>query len=79
MKERVEERIRAALPDAEVMASTSDGIKVQAVVVSPSFEGMPRVKQHQAVMKAVRDELAGELHALELKTYTPAQWEQAKA
>lgn len=39
-------------------------------VISPLFEGKPRVKQHQLVAKALKDELK-DIHAYELKTMVP--------
>lgn len=47
----------------------------EAVVVSPQFEGLSLVKQHQLVYAPVQEHLqSGAMHALGLKTYTPAQW-----
>ncbi|GAB3423576.1 hypothetical protein GCM10027435_29730 [Haloparvum alkalitolerans] len=45
-----------------------------AVVVSPAFEGEPLVQQHQRVYDAVGDEMTESVHALEIKTYTPAAY-----
>ena len=45
----------------------------KAVVVSAQFDGLNAVKRHQRVY-AVLGELMGQLHALALHTYTPAEW-----
>ena len=47
----------------------------QVVAVSPAFEGKTLIAQHRMV-KDVFDSLiqTGELHALTIKTMTPAQW-----
>lgn len=42
-----------------------------AVVISPAFEGETLVNQHQMVYDAVGDAMTDEVHALEIKTYTP--------
>ena len=47
-----------------------------AIVISDSFEGLSLVEQHQAVYQAVGDHMTKEIHALQLKTYSPAQWAQ---
>jgi stress-induced morphogen len=66
----IERLILEALPDAhvEVRALADDGDHYEAVVVSPSFAGMSKVKQHQAVYGALKGRMGGELHALALTT-----------
>ncbi|RUM92834.1 MAG: BolA family transcriptional regulator [Thiomicrospira sp.] len=44
-------------------------------LVSPAFEGMNKVKRHQAVYKALSDEMPL-FHALALHTYSPSEWEE---
>lgn len=52
-----------------------DGHHFEAVVVSAEFEGMNRVQRQQRVFKTVKEHLdAGTLHALAMKTLTPAEW-----
>ena len=62
--------IRAALPDAEVEITdlAGDGDHYAARVVSASFAGLSRVKQHQAVYAALGGRMGGVLHALQLTT-----------
>jgi stress-induced morphogen len=73
----VEVMIKTELPDALVrVQDLSGGDHLEAIVVSSQFEGKNLVKQHQMVYKALQGPLATEeIHALALKTYTPAQWE----
>ena len=42
-----------------------------AKVISASFAGMNRVRQHQLVYKALGGRMGGELHALQLETAVP--------
>jgi BolA protein len=42
-------------------------------VVSAAFEGRSRVERQRLVYEALRAELAGPVHALALKTLTPAE------
>ena len=69
----IESMIRAALPDAwvEITDLAGDGNHYAARVVSESFRGIPRVKQHKAVYDALGGRMGGELHALQLTTAAP--------
>jgi stress-induced morphogen len=65
--------IRAGIPDAEVEITdlAGDGDHYAAKVVSESFRGVPRVRQHQKVYEALGGRMGGVLHALQLTTTTP--------
>jgi stress-induced morphogen len=69
----IEALIRAGIPDAvvEITDLAGDGDHYAARVVSESFAGMPRIKQHQAVYAALGGRMGGALHALQLTTATP--------
>jgi stress-induced morphogen len=70
----VKAAIGRALPDAsvEVEDLTGGGDHLQVKVVSSAFTGLNRIKQHQLVYGALRQELASEaIHALALQTSTP--------
>lgn len=47
---------------------------LQITVVSPRFEGVSLLNRHRMVHSALKDAFATHLHALELKTYSPAEW-----
>ena len=70
----IEALISAAIPGAvvEITDLAGDGDHYAARVVSQSFAGMPRIKQHQAVYAALGGRMGGALHALQLTTATPA-------
>lgn len=72
--DQVKAAICRALPDAavEVEDLTGGGDHLQVRVVSTAFDGLSRVRQHQLVYGALRQELASEaIHALALQTSTP--------
>ncbi|ADQ67000.1 bola protein family transcriptional regulator [Halogeometricum borinquense DSM 11551] len=48
-----------------------------AVVVSPAFEGKSLVQQHQMVYDALGESMTTDIHAMELKTYTPEEYGDA--
>ena len=73
----VEAMIKAKIPDAEVCLQdmTGGGDHYEAIVISSAFEGKRPVQQHQLVYSAVQEAMASNaIHALGLKTYTPAEW-----
>ena len=76
----VKEIIKAAIPNATVyvLDPMNDGQHLEAIVISSTFEGLMLVKQHQLVMKPLKEALAGAVHALGLKTFTPVKWNQVK-
>ena len=49
----------------------------KVVLVSPSFAGQRKLARQQAVYACLREELAGEVHALAQHTYTPEEWQDA--
>ena len=51
-----------------------DGEHFTGIVVSASFEGKPRVRQHQAVYATLGSLMGNEIHALQLQTFTPSAW-----
>jgi acid stress-induced BolA-like protein IbaG/YrbA len=51
-----------------------DGRHFFATIVSASFEGQPRVRRHQQVYAALGDRMREQIHALSMKTLTPAEW-----
>lgn len=71
--QEIEDMIRRAIPDADVEITdlAGDGDHYSARVVSESFRGMSRVKQHQAVYAALGGRMGGVLHALQLTTALP--------
>jgi len=72
--DEIEALIRAALPDAvvEIRDLAGDGDHYAARILSGSFAGMSRVRQHQLVYKALGGRMGGELHALQLETAVPS-------
>jgi acid stress-induced BolA-like protein IbaG/YrbA len=69
----IEDSIRAGLPVTHLTVS-GDGAHFEAVIVSPSFAGLSRVKQHQLVYGALGERMREEIHALSMKTYSPEEW-----
>lgn len=72
--------IEAGLPGAmvEVLDTTGGGDHFEALVVSESFDGKGLVERHQLVYKALGDAMRARVHALSLKTLTPAQYQSRR-
>jgi stress-induced morphogen len=73
--DQLKARIEAALPGAEVQVEdlTGGGDHFRAEIVSPQFEGLSRIEQHQLVYGVFGDEVGGAIHALSIKTSTPGE------
>jgi stress-induced morphogen len=79
----LEERIEAEIPDAEATVTLprvhhdqqADDAHYAAVVVSPAFEGVSLVDQHKMVYDAIGDEMTQSVHAMEIETYTPEEYD----
>lgn len=69
----IEKMIKDALPDAEVVITdlAGDGDHYAARVTSAAFAGKSRVQQHQLVYSALKGNMGGVLHALQLETVVP--------
>lgn len=72
--EEIKSRIEAAIPGAraEVEDYTGGGDHFRATVVSDAFAGRSRIEQHRLVYEIFGAEIGGAIHALSLKTETPA-------
>lgn len=76
----IKARIEQAIPGstAHILDPMNDGQHLQALVIAPAFDGLPTFKQQQMVMGAIKD-IFQTVHALGLKTFTPAKWEENKS
>ena len=70
------ERIRID-NDSKRHAGPATDSHFRLVIVSDSFEGLNSVKRHRLIYKCLADELAGPVHALQLKCLTPSEYDAA--
>ena len=67
--------IEAGIPDSEVIMD-GDGCNASVIVVSDAFDGQSKLKQQKMVYATLGDLITnGTVHALSIKSYTQAQWE----
>jgi acid stress-induced BolA-like protein IbaG/YrbA len=69
----IEQSIRAGLACTHLEVK-GDGAHFEAVIVSPAFAGLTRVRQHQLVYAALGGRMRDEIHALSMKTFSPEEW-----
>jgi len=84
--ERIEQRLRQRLDPLHVgirddsarhaghPGASSGGGHYVVTVVSAAFEGLTLLEQHRLVNEALVDLIGDEIHALGLRTMTPASW-----
>ena len=68
-------RYIAAGLECSVLEVEGDGRHFSALIVSPAFEGRTRVARHQLVYAALGERMREEVHALSMRTLTPAEYE----
>lgn len=60
--------------DCSTLEVTGDGQHFEALIVSAAFEGKTRVARHQLVYAALGERMRAEVHALSMRTLTPAEF-----
>jgi acid stress-induced BolA-like protein IbaG/YrbA len=74
--EEIKQLLASAI-ESESIDVKVEGSHVDVVVVSHAFEGLNPVKKQQMVYAVLDKQIAdGSIHAVNMKTYTPAQWAQ---
>ena len=72
--QHIQELIATGLPCEHVHVE-GDGRHWFGTIVSERFEGLRLIQRHQLVYGTLGDKMAtDEVHALSMKTYTPAEW-----
>lgn len=75
----VRSRIESAIPGAEATAKefSGGGDHFEVMVVYEGFAGKTSLARHRLIMDLFQTEIrSGEVHALAIKTFTPAQWKE---
>jgi len=75
--EDLEDRIRQGVGGvSHIVVNDLTGTKDhwEALIVSEAFSGKSLIEQHQMVYAALGELMAGPVHALALKTYSPESW-----
>jgi len=75
-KYEIEKLIRTGLATADVRVKGDDGAHFEALVVCESFEGKRTLERHKLVYATLGEAMGREIHALSLRTLTPAEAEK---
>ncbi len=68
--------IEAGFDGATVRVMSDDNTHFEALVVASEFEGLRQIARHQRVYQTLGALVGNEIHALSLKTLTPAELEE---
>ena len=87
VRETIENKLTAALSPLHLEVINESGMHnvppgsethFKVLVVSAAFEGLGPVDRHRRVNALLAPQFAAGLHALSLRTLTPAQWESER-
>lgn len=74
----IQDQINSSEINPEHVKVDGDGSHFQVIVVSDYFENFSRVKRQQEIYSLLSEKITdGSIHALSIKTYTVAEWQQA--
>jgi acid stress-induced BolA-like protein IbaG/YrbA len=66
------------MPNLQLLNVTGDGMHFQIQIVSQDFDGKNKLSRQRLVYQFLKSMLAdGSLHAVELQTFTPLEWESS--
>lgn len=69
----IRQLIEQGLPGARAAVQGDDGVHFEATVISDAFQGKLPLARHRMVYATLGERMGGEIHALALKTLTPAE------
>lgn len=69
----IRQMIETGLPGAHADVQGPDGVHFEATVVSEAFAGKLPLARHRMVYATLGEKMGGEIHALQLRTVTPAE------
>lgn len=69
----IRQLIEQGLPGARADVRGDDGVHFEATVISEAFAGKLPLARHRMVYATLGERMGGEIHALALKTLTPAE------
>lgn len=77
LSNKIQRELNAEHVDVEDLSNCGCGMKFDAVIVSPQFEGKPILQRQRLVNQTLSEEMQ-HIHAFTMKTLTPTQWNDAK-
>lgn len=77
LKSKIEKNLEANYVEIEDQSNCNCGMKFQALIVSPKFEGKPLLHRQRLVNEVLNEEMKY-IHAFTMKTLTPSQWSESR-
>ena len=71
--ETIRKLIESGLPGARADVQGDDGVHFEVTVVAEAFRGKLPLARHRMVYATLGEKMGGEIHALQLRTITPAE------
>ena len=68
--------IEAGFDNAVVRVESDDNTHFDALIVAKEFDGKRSIARHQLVYKCLGGLVGNEIHALSIRTLTPAEFQQ---
>ena len=69
----IRQMIETGLPGARADVQGADGVHFEATVICEAFAGKLPLARHRMVYATLGEKMGGEIHALQLRTVTPAE------
>lgn len=76
LSNKLQKELEADHVDIEDLSNCGCGMKFDAVIVSPKFEGKPILQRQRLVNQTLAEEMK-HIHAFTMRTLTPNQWKEA--
>ena len=77
-KESILKKLTVHFQDSkiEVHDLTGDSNHYSILIISNNFNNLPLIDRHKKIHEIFQKELTTEIHALQIKTFTPNEWNQ---
>ena len=75
LSSKLQKELQAEHVDIEDLSNCGCGMKFDAVIVSPQFEGKPILQRQRLVNQTLAEEMK-HIHAFTMRTLTPSQWKE---
>ncbi|MEO1203085.1 MAG: BolA/IbaG family iron-sulfur metabolism protein [Pseudomonadota bacterium] len=74
--DEIQALIEAGFAEPVVRVMSDDNTHFEAVIVAAEFDGVRPLARHQLVYKTLGSLVGNEIHALSIRAFTPAEWEE---
>lgn len=78
LSSKLQKELQAEHVDIEDLSNCGCGMKFDAVIVSPQFEGKPILQRQRLVNQTLVEEMK-HIHAFTMRTLTPSQWKEKQS